>query len=917
MSDIKVSKGLRFADTSASIEILREERLNRSRHFLKQLNWDNYERIRFVGKGAFGTAVLYRKRSDDMLVVLKEINMNDLNATERQLAINEVKVLSILNNPNIISYFDSFESNGNLYIEMEYADAGTLAELLAQLNQPLHEYEILLIFRQIVCAINYLHQNNILHRDIKTANIFLNKEGYIKVGDFGISKMLTTKREAESVVGTPYYISPEICEGKNYNQKSDIWALGCVLYEMACLHKTFEGSNLPVLINKIVKGQFAPIRRNYSAKFRNLINELLHRDPNMRPTAQQVLDTLVGQLNKLQLDRIQMWSQYQEMPTSVITSGILIQNSSSLQYPRSTVYEVLIGEPHIKLSPLLLPPKIRIKEISKSLTHFLALTYNSVVYSWGNGSKGQLGLGESIRFSSKPECIESLRNRNIVRICAGDGFSVFISKNGLVMTCGDNQNRCLGRNETVPSFTPKLVDTLLSADVSTVSCGTNHVSIVTGDGKAYSWGYNIDGRLGVNLHNNFVDIPTGVVFYEDVCIKNVFCGPDATAFIDDKGFVWMSGNNSYNKLGFNEKHYFKTIKVSQMWSPFKLKWIKQRVLSVSLSLTNSALVVEDGQVITCGLNSDAQLGLGHVRPSHKASVVNQLSQQTIIRVQTGSAFMVASNAENVIYFWGARPVNPLPTIDIEKSENHLTSDTIKLGECNQSLMNVVEIVGPDHPIVQIRDPKIIIDNLHDLSLLNLTNKAIILKPQPIISLYSSPVHLYQGEVVGLANLYVFLDDTVYVVIDTTIPLNEDNYESIEQTPVLSTVPEEDNLTIKDTNTRENSNSLTYLSQNIPEWILQEMDDQTNNTFIELQNLSSIGDTIGINDNTFICPQSCDCHQEINKLRQKLQEKQNTILSLQTLCCELENQNQLLKRRQQEFSQKFRPMICSQQCCHIM
>jgi serine/threonine protein kinase len=97
-----------------------------------------------------------------------------------------------------------------LYIEMEYADAGTLAEFLSQLSAPLQEYEILLIFRQIVCAISYLHENNILHRDIKTDNIFLNKEGYIKVGDFGISKMLTTKREAESVVGTPYYISPEI-----------------------------------------------------------------------------------------------------------------------------------------------------------------------------------------------------------------------------------------------------------------------------------------------------------------------------------------------------------------------------------------------------------------------------------------------------------------------------------------------------------------------------------------------------------------------------------------------------------------------------------------------------------------------------------------------------------------------------------
>lgn len=149
----------------------------------------------------------------------------------------------------------------------------------------------------MVSAIRYMHAKNVLHRDLKTANIFLTKEGIVKIGDFGISKLLTsTKGGAHTVLGTPYYISPEMCEGKVYDEKSDIWALGCILYEMACLQKTFEGSNLPALVNKIMRGQFAPIRGNYSYLFKQLVRDLLQRDPEFRPSASEVLFSKLPEL---------------------------------------------------------------------------------------------------------------------------------------------------------------------------------------------------------------------------------------------------------------------------------------------------------------------------------------------------------------------------------------------------------------------------------------------------------------------------------------------------------------------------------------------------------------------------------------------------------------------------------------------
>ena len=153
-------------------------------------------------------------------------------------------------------------------------------------------------------AIRYMHSRNILHRDLKTANIFLTKEGMVKIGDFGISKMMTTRQGgAHTVLGTPYYISPEMCEGKVYDEKSDIWALGCIVYEMACLQKTFEGSNLPALVNKIMRGQFAPIRGDYSPLFKQIVRDLLQREPEFRPTASELLLSKLPELQAHYDDR--------------------------------------------------------------------------------------------------------------------------------------------------------------------------------------------------------------------------------------------------------------------------------------------------------------------------------------------------------------------------------------------------------------------------------------------------------------------------------------------------------------------------------------------------------------------------------------------------------------------------------------
>jgi NIMA (never in mitosis gene a)-related kinase len=256
---------------------------------------ERYEKIRVIGQGAFGKVFLCRGRvKKQQLVVIKQIPLDDLQNVERKAARNEVEVLSILKHPNIIAYFDNFVEEKSLMIVMEYAPGGTLFEFIQYRNGVLLEEEhILQLFVQLLVAIEHIHSLNILHRDLKTQNIMLNKKKTVlKIGDFGISKVLSSKiTSAQTVVGTPCYISPEICEGKPYAKKSDIWALGCILYELTTLKKAFEGPNLPALVLKIMQASAAlePLESRYSRGHRDLIYSLLQRNPDERPDVHLVM----------------------------------------------------------------------------------------------------------------------------------------------------------------------------------------------------------------------------------------------------------------------------------------------------------------------------------------------------------------------------------------------------------------------------------------------------------------------------------------------------------------------------------------------------------------------------------------------------------------------------------------------------
>ena len=260
---------------------------------LKQLK--DYKIIKLIGKGSFGE--VYKVSKDNKFYALKiyQIKNDDTTSTKEnkeniKSIENEIKILSHLDNPFIVKLYEVFSLNQNyelvdykeenkddtqiMCLVLELCENGDLNDKIRekkQKNERFSENEILQYFYEILQGLYYLHKNRVIHRDLKTLNIFLTENNHIKIGDFGVSKKLINNNiYAYTFVGTPYYLSPEICQNKPYDEKSDVWSLGVVLYEMITLNKPFDSESQMGLFMKILKGKPAPInntiKHSYSQK---------------------------------------------------------------------------------------------------------------------------------------------------------------------------------------------------------------------------------------------------------------------------------------------------------------------------------------------------------------------------------------------------------------------------------------------------------------------------------------------------------------------------------------------------------------------------------------------------------------------------------------------------------------------------
>ncbi|XP_016107395.1 serine/threonine-protein kinase Nek4 isoform X2 [Sinocyclocheilus grahami] len=253
---------------------------------------DSYLFVRVVGKGSYGEVNLVRHRSDRKQYVIKKLNLRASSRRERRAAEQEAQLLSQLKHPNIVTYRESWEGEDcQLYIVMGFCEGGDLyRRLKQQKGELLPERQVVEWFVQIAMALQYLHEKHILHRDLKTQNIFLTKTDIIKVGDLGIARVLESQNDmASTLIGTPYYMSPELFSNKPYNYKSDVWALGCCVYEMATLKHAFNAKDMNSLVYRIVEGKLPQMPSKYDPQLGELIKRMLCKKPEDRPDVKHIL----------------------------------------------------------------------------------------------------------------------------------------------------------------------------------------------------------------------------------------------------------------------------------------------------------------------------------------------------------------------------------------------------------------------------------------------------------------------------------------------------------------------------------------------------------------------------------------------------------------------------------------------------
>ncbi|XP_045600714.1 serine/threonine-protein kinase Nek8 [Procambarus clarkii] len=708
---------------------------------------NNYETMQAIGRGAYGNVYLYRRLSDHKQVVIKKIPLESITKVECELTKNEVRVLSMLQHPNIIEYYDNYLENNTMMIVMEYAPGGNLYDYLRSRGEGnfLQEEDVLHLFCQLVLGMQHIHESNILHRDIKSNNILLDRSHCIvKIGDFGISKILSSKSKAHTVVGTPCYLSPELCQEKPYNQKSDIWALGCVLYELLALKRAFEAETLPALIMKIMRGIFAPIHPHYSAEMRSLVHLLLHMDPAQRPNIQQVISHPLIFPTLFTLHRDLGMVRCISRPLRLSSVGTRTRSSrgseDSTDKERTDIEKKTISE-EIKCSEKKLPQSsaqaasvfcwsrlgtpLRLSVgnaegevvwVAASRTHRAGVTSAGQVVLWEKQEQKSKDIRVAVTENEdespyKPTILRSPASVTVVQVSCGDGFIACVTDRGILLTSGIGSSGSLGHGNTSDVAQLRIVESLLGVSVKQVACGSAHVVAVSVDHQVYAWGCGSNGRLGIGSRMTQLWPQHVEIQYSEPEVTSIVAGHDCSFLVTTSGVLLASGSNRLNKLCVDETDLAgcETLKQIEDVATFvpvcSRPLANSAIIMVATGLNHSLFVTDAGEVFTCGKNTYGQLGhIGSQNPRVPARVMDPVARTQVTHVDCGEDFSVAVTQDGRIYSWGGKKDHKVAVDDPSKPKI-LARDPVgesarpRLVDLRQNIKGNISIAAADDIVI--------------------------------------------------------------------------------------------------------------------------------------------------------------------------------------------------------------------------
>lgn len=270
----------------------------------------DYRILKHIGSGSYGKVYKVEDINGNVFA-MKKIYVPSIPKAEKNSIVNEISLLKLHKSKFIIKYYNSFYENGNIYIISEYAERGDFHTYIRKLrakNRKLSDRWITRFFLQVCIGINYLHKNKVIHRDIKASNIFLDRDYNVKIGDFGIAKPFSNVMLAKTCIGSPYYMSPEVFKEQQYNEKTDVWSLGCFLYELLTYQHPFEANSLPNLMYKVTTQSFPRVYSTTNNTFyNNLLTKMLDKNMYMRCSCEDIINNeLLFQMSRLSTNEIEI-----------------------------------------------------------------------------------------------------------------------------------------------------------------------------------------------------------------------------------------------------------------------------------------------------------------------------------------------------------------------------------------------------------------------------------------------------------------------------------------------------------------------------------------------------------------------------------------------------------------------------------